>query len=383
MVVVLLGIIYLLFVSLGLPDALLGAAWPSMYLDFNVPISYCGIISFIIALGTIISSLLSDRITKIIKPSVVCAISVLVTCIALFGFSISTSFWMIIVFAIPYGLGAGAIDAALNNYVAVHFESRHMSWLHCMWGLGASIGPYVMGYALTYNSSWQSGYSYLSIIQLVIAMVAFIAIPLWDKNNDEVEQENKEVIPFKIVFSLKGVLPLLITFFCYCALEQTAMLWGSSYLVLNNDFSKETAANFASLFLIGITIGRFINGFISYKINDKNLIRIGQIIILIGIFLVFIPTNITPLIGLFMVGLGCAPIYPCIMHSIPNLFGTKYSQAIIGLQMAFAYIGTCLMPPLFGIIANNVSISLLPLYLLIILILMIILHEITLKKVRK
>ena len=383
MVVVLLGIIYLLFVSLGLPDALLGAAWPSMYLDFNVPISYCGIISFIIALGTIISSLLSDRITKIIKPSVVCAISVLVTCIALFGFSISTSFWMIIVFAIPYGLGAGAIDAALNNYVAVHFESRHMSWLHCMWGLGASIGPYVMGYALTYNSSWQSGYSYLSIIQLVIAMVAFIAIPLWDKNNDEVEQENKEVIPFKIVFSLKGVLPLLITFFCYCALEQTAMLWGSSYLVLNNDFSRETAANFASLFLIGITIGRFINGFISYKINDKNLIRIGQIIILIGIFLVFIPTNITPLIGLFMVGLGCAPIYPCIMHSIPNLFGTKYSQAIIGLQMAFAYIGTCLMPPLFGIIANNVSISLLPLYLLIILILMIILHEITLKKVRK
>lgn len=385
MVILLLAIIYLIFISLGLPDAMLGAAWPSMYLDLGVPVSYCGIISFIISLGTITSSLLSDRLTKLIKPGLVCAISILITCVALFGFSISSEFWMLLVFAIPYGLGAGAIDAAINNYVAIHYESRHMSWLHCMWAVGASIGPNVMGFALSYNSNWHNGYSYLAIVQVVIAFIAFMALPLWDKNKKKVilVEESKEVIPFKEVFSIKGVIPLLITFFCYCALEQTSILWGSSYLVLNNGMAEELAANFGAMFLLGITLGRFVNGFISYKISDKNLIRLGQGIILFGICLVFIKSNVTPLVGLFLIGLGCAPIYPCVIHSIPHIFGAKYSQAIIGLQMAFAYVGTCLMPPLFGVIANNVSIGLFPFYLIVILFVMIIMHEYTLKKVIK
>lgn len=382
MVGLLLALIYLIFISLGLPDAMLGSAWPSMYQSFDVPLSYCGIVSFIIAIGTVFSSLMSDRLTKKIKPGLVCAISIFITCIALFGFSISTKFWMLIVFAIPYGLGAGSIDAAVNNYVAIHYKSRHMSWLHCMWGIGASIGPYIMGFALTYNDSWEMGYSYVSFLQVFLASIAFIALPLWKKNQTEENKEDNEVIPFKELFGIKGVIPLFICFFCYSAVEQTSILWGSSYLVLNNGISEEIAANFASLFLIGITLGRFLNGFLSYKLNDTNLIRLGQSIILTGIILIFIPFDVTTLIGLFMVGLGCAPIYPCIIHSIPIRFGTKYSQAIIGFQMAIAYLGTCLMPPLFGIIANFISISLLPVYLGVFLLLMFFMHEYMLRKVR-
>lgn len=380
----LLALIYLIFISLGLPDAMLGSAWPSMYQDLNVPLSYCGIISFIIAIGTVFSSLMSDRLTKMIKPGIVCAVSIFITCIALFGFSISNHFWMLIVFAIPYGLGAGSIDAAINNYVAIHYKSRHMSWLHCMWGIGASIGPYIMGFALTYNDSWKSGYLYVSMLQIVLAIIAFGALPLWKKNETEEEkkEQTREVIPFKELFRISGVIPLFICFFCYSAVEQTSILWGSSYLVLNNQIAEEIAANFASLFLIGITVGRFLNGFLAYKLDDKNLIRLGQSIIFIGIILIFIPNDIATLMGLFLVGFGCAPIYPCIIHSIPIRFGTKYSQAIIGFQMAIAYLGTCLMPPLFGIIANNISISLLPVYLGCFLILMIIMHEYMLKKVK-
>ena len=375
----LLAIIYLSFISLGLPDSLLGSAWPIMYQEFNVPVSYMGIVSVIISLGTIISSLQSDRLTKWIGTAKVTAISVMMTAVALFGFSISTSFYHLLLWAIPYGLGAGSVDAALNNYVALHYESKHMSWLHCMWGVGASTGPYIMGYALATVNSWNKGYLYISIIQIVLTLCLFLSIPIWKKSNGS-NQENKKVLSLKEILAIKGTKEVMIMFFCYCALESTTGLWASSYLVLNNGLNAEMAASYASLFYIGITIGRAISGFITMKLNDTQMIKLGQSIILIG--LLFILFKQTTVIGLVLVGLGCAPIYPCIIHSTPAFFGSDNSQAIIGVQMASAYVGTCLMPPVFGLVADNISVGLLTWYLLLILMIMIFMHSKLLDVVR-
>ncbi len=380
----LLVIIYLAFISLGLPDSLLGSAWPSIYPQFNVPVSYAGIISTIIALGTIISSLFSDRLTNKFKTNVVTAVSVLITAIALFGFSISHSFIALCLWAIPYGLGAGCIDAALNNYVALNYHSKHMNWLHCMWGIGASLGPYIMGYALSVKNSWNMGYGYISIIQFVLAIIIFISLPLWKKD----KQENEEIADYKPlslanIIKIPGAKEIMITFFCYCAIENTTGLWASSFLVLRYNISATMAANYASFFYIGITIGRVLSGFLSIKFNDKQMIRLGQFTILLGIILLFISIyQQIALIAIIIIGLGCAPIYPAIIHSTPENFGKDKSQAIIGVEMASAYIGTCLMPPLFGIIAQNISATLFPIYLLIILVLMIIMYKYMLKKVK-
>ena len=385
----LLAIIYLSFISLGLPDALLGSAWPTMYQQFDVPVSYAGIISMIIAIGTIVSSLQSDRMTRRFGTAKVTAFSVATTAIALLGFSISSSFWMLFVWAIPYGLGAGGVDASINNYVALHYSSKHMSWLHCMWGVGASVGPYVLAFALTGGHGWNMGYRYIGFIQIVLTIILFISLPLWKKNPSQVSIDgsdavdtNGKALTLKEIFAIPGAKEILITFFCYCALEQTAGLWASSYLALHHGLSEEVAASFASLFFLGITFGRGVSGFITMKLNDTAMIRLGQGIILLGIIAIFMPFGDTfALIGLILVGLGCAPVYPCIIHSTPTNFGAERSQALIGVQMAFAYIGTCIMPPIFGIIANHISIALFPLYLFAILALMYVMHEKMLKKV--
>ncbi|MEI0593229.1 MFS transporter [Brachyspira pilosicoli] len=384
MVNLLLSIIYLSFISLGLPDALLGSAWPSMYKEFNVAISYAGIISMIISAGTIISSLQSDRLTKKFGAGKITAFSVAMTAAALFGFSITHSYLFLCVWAIPYGLGAGSVDASLNNYVALHYESKHMSWLHCMWGIGATIGPYIMGYAIT-NNNWNAGYRYISIMQIVLTAILFFSLPLWNKNDKE-NKENKEKINTKTlsligIIKIKGAKEIMICFFCYCALETTTGLWASSYLNIYKGVDIKTAASFGSLFYIGITIGRAISGFITMKLNDNQMIVLGESLILIGIILMIIPTvNTVSLIGFIITGLGCAPIYPSIIHSTPYNFGAENSQAIIGVQMASAYIGTLAMPPLFGYIANHISISLLPFYLILILALMFIMHKLMIKK---
>ena len=375
----LLGIIYLAFISLGLPDALLGAAWPSIYLEFDVPLSYAGIISAIIAAGTVVSSLQSDRLTLKLGTGRVTAISVAMTAIALFGFSISHSFIMLCLWAIPYGLGAGSVDASINNYVALHYESRHMSWLHCMWGIGAATGPYVMGYALTNNLGWNSGYRIISIFQLILTVILFLSLPLWKSRKNEFEKESgqpRKPMALIDVLKIRGAKEVLICFFCYCAIEQTAGLWASSYLNLYKGISADTAASFASMFYIGITVGRAISGFLTIKLSDIKMIRLGQILILLGIIILLLPANAyISLAGLIIIGLGCAPIYPCIIHSTPAHFGEDKSQAVIGVQMAFAYIGTLGMPPLFGIIANAISVAILPVYLFIILALMVVMHE--------
>ncbi|RHV05610.1 MULTISPECIES: MFS transporter [Clostridia] len=381
----LLLIIYLSFISLGLPDALLGAAWPSMYRELHVSISYAGAISMIIAFGTIISSLQSDRLTRKLGTGKVTAISVAMTAVALFGFSTSHSFVALCLWAIPYGLGAGSVDASLNNYVALHYESKHMSWLHCMWGIGAAAGPYIMGYVLTNGRSWNSGYRVISVLQIVLTMILIFSLPLW-KNRPEIIDDNGQEVSAKAlslreVIRIPGAKEIMVCFFCYCALEQTAGLWASSYLSLYKGVSAETAATFASMFYIGITIGRALSGFVTMKLNDVQMIRLGQVLIAVGILIMFLPFGQTlSLVGLIVIGLGCAPIYPCIIHSTPTHFGADKSQAIIGIQMASAYVGTLLMPPVFGLIANHITVALLPVYLFIILILMFVMHEALTKK---
>lgn len=396
----LLAIIYLAFISLGLPDSLLGSAWPTMYQQFGVPISYAGIISMIISAGTIVSSLQSDRLTKKLGTGKVTAISVAATAVALFGFSFSHSFWALCLWAIPYGLGAGSVDASLNNYVALHYESRHMSWLHCMWGVGATAGPYIMGIALSMGQGWNMGYRYIGIIQVVLTAVLVFSLPLWkgrkspieNLQNAEMEQllENasekadttaEKALSLREILKIAGAKEVMLCFFCYCALEQTAGLWASSYLTLHKGVSSETAAIFASLFYIGITVGRAISGFITMKLNDTQMVRLGQSIIVLGIMAMVLPgSNVLALAGLILIGLGCAPIYPCVIHSTPAHFGTDKSQAIIGVQMAFAYIGILAMPPLFGVLASRISVALLPCYLFAILVVMVIMHELLTKK---
>lgn len=381
----LLIIIYISFISLGLPDSLLGAAWPSMYKGLDVPISYAGMISMIIALGTIFSSLQSDRMTRKLGTGKVTAISVAMTAVALFGFSISSSFWMLCLWAIPYGLGAGSVDASLNNYVALHYESRHMSWLHCMWGVGAAAGPYIMGYVLTGGGNWNGGYRVISIIQIILTLILIATLSLWDDRKQITDKNGEEIVSkalsLKEIIRIPGAKEIMICFFCYCALEQTTGLWASSYLTLFKGVSTESAAKFASMFYIGITIGRALSGFITMKLNDTQMIRMGQVLIGLGIIIIIIPIgHVLSIVGFIVVGLGCAPIYPCVIHSTPDHFGADKSQAIIGVQMASAYIGTCIMPPVFGLIANNITVALLPAYLLVILVLMIIMHECLNKK---
>ena len=377
---ILLLIIYLSFISLGLPDGLLGAAWPSIYQEFSVPVSYAGIISMIIAFGTIISSLQSDRLTRTLGTGKVTAISVSMTAAALFGFSLSRSMAGLCLWAIPYGLGAGGVDAALNNYVALHYESRHMSWLHCMWGVGATIGPYVMGFMLTGGMGWPAGYRAVGVIQLVLAVILFGSLPLWKRRTNpgavSADGLGGEALSLREVISIPGAKEIMVCFFCYCALEQTTGLWASSYLTLHEGVPAVTAAGFASMFFIGITIGRGISGFITMKLSDRQMIRLGQAIIGIGILILLLPLGAkASLAGLIIIGMGCAPVYPCIIHSTPDHFGAENSQAVIGVQMASAYIGILLMPPLFGLLADKISSGLLPVFLLILLAVMILMHE--------
>lgn len=381
----LLIIIYLSFISLGLPDSLLGSAWPTMYPQLKVPVSYAGIISMIISIGTIISSLQSDRLTRKLGTGKVTAISVGMTAVALFGFSISSSFLMLCLWAVPYGLGAGSVDASLNNYVALHYKSRHMSWLHCMWGVGASAGPYIMGYVMTGGGTWNGGYRTIAIIQVVLTAVLIFSLPLWKERPQLSDESGNKVeakaLSLREVIKIHGVKEILICFFCYCALEQTTGLWASSYLTLHKGIAAGTAARFASMFFIGITIGRALSGFVTMKLSDVQMIRLGQFIIGLGIIILFLPVKETvSLAGFIIIGLGCAPVYPCIIHSTPKHFGEDRSQAIIGIQMACAYVGSCIMPPIFGIIANYINVALLPVYLFIILILMIVMHELLVRK---
>ena len=384
----LLAVIYVAFVSLGLPDALLGSAWPTMSRDLGAPVSWAGGISMVISAGTIVSALLSDRMTLRFGPGRVTAVSVGLTAAALFGFSVAPNYWALIAIAVPYGLGAGGVDAALNNYVAIHYESRHMSWLHCMWGIGASLGPYVMGYALAGGQGWSWGYRYIAILQVALTAILVLSLPLWKNRRagDDGDATGalvggpapaRKPLGLRGVLAIRGAKEILVMFFCYCAIESTAGLWASSYMVMHHGVDRVTAASLASLFYVGITVGRALSGFMTMRFDDPTMIRIGQATLAVGAVLVALPLPgaWSSVAGLVIVGLGCAPIYPCVIHSTPAYFGQEHSQAIVGVQMASAYVGSLAMPPLFGLVAQYVTISLYPFYLAAFLVLMVWMHE--------
>lgn len=373
----LLAIIYIAFISLGLPDSLLGSGWPVMHEVFGVEVSAMGIVTMVISGCTILSSLMSDKLTRKLGASIVTVISVFLTAIALLGFSFATEFWMLIVLAIPYGLGAGAIDAALNNYVALHYTSKHMSWLHCFWGVGTIVSPFVMSYALS-TSVWNNGYRIVAAIQICIGLLLLFTLPLWKVNKgkqaQEVEQKSVGLIG---ALKIKGVPFLLLGFFAYCAAEATAMGWSATYFSQVKGIDGETAAAYASLVFIGITVGRFVGGFLMDKLGDRKMIILGTAITACGIALLLLPIQNESLsvIAFVIIGLGYAPIYPCIIHATPNNFGAENSGAIIGIQMASAYLGSTFMPPLYGLLGRYLGYGMMPIYLLIFMTLMLFMVE--------
>ena len=359
MVSLLLPVIYLAFISLGLPDALLGAAWPTMYPQLGAGVSWAGGVSMIISAGTIVSSLASERLNTRLGTGRVTALSVATTAVALLGFSTCTEFWQLCLWGIPYGLGAGSVDAALNNYVALHYESRHMSWLHCMWGIGAAGGPVIMGWALA-GSTWQSGYRIISILQIVLTAVLLFSLPLWQTPADAGAGEDftPEHRTLPQLMKVPGVPEVMGCFALYNGLEAVAGMWAASYCTL-----------------VGITVGRFFSGFLTTKFNDQQMIRLGQTLIAVGIALLLLPGSAALPVGLVVIGLGCAPIYPCIIHETPANFGKNLSMAMTGIQMAAAYVGVTLLSPFFGVLAQNITMQLYPWALLAMLVLMFILSE--------
>lgn len=364
----LLALIYVCFISLGLPDSLLGSAWPVLHQEIDVPTSFAGIVSTVICLGTIMSSLLSGKLLAVFRAGKLVAVSVALTAVGLFGFSVSGSFAELIIWSIPYGLGAGGVDAVLNNYVALHYKAQHMSWLHCMWGVGAAISPYVMSFSLLRLKDWSRGYLIVSIIQVILAVIIFISLPVWRKMDalSGVKTDSyAKSYTFKEVFSTPGAPWSFMMFLLYCSLELTTSLWASSYLVERWNMPPEPAAGLASMFYIGMTVGRFLNGFLAMRISDKTLIRVGISVVFLGVLLLALPVSSTiSLVGFVVIGLGCAPIYPCIIHMTPDVFGKEKSQGMIGVQMAFAYSGFVVAPPLFGFISGATGIGALPAFLM-------------------
>lgn len=401
MYALLLAIIYVAFISLGLPDSLVGAGWPVMHQDLHVPVAYAGLVTVIIASGTIVSSLASERLTRRFGAGRVTAISVAMTAAALLGFSTSSQFWMLLVWAVPYGLGAGAVDAALNNYVALHYAARHMNWLHSFWGVGASISPFIMSHALSSDLGWTGAYRVVGILQVVLSALLFLSLPLWTRavrpatagtgteagsavepgaeGPDGAAPAGGEAAgkgangadggPVGLARALRipGVPFILTAFFTYCAVESTTMIWAATYLVSVRDVAPATAAAFSSLFILGITAGRFLAGFFADCVGDRALIRGGFTMMGLGVLLLAIPglPQAVALGGLVIAGLGAAPVYPAIIHSTPANFGANNSQAIIGIQMASAYTGSTVMPPLFGALGSWIGMWILPFILII------------------
>lgn len=430
----LLLIIYLSFISLGLPDALLGSAWPIMHEELKVPLSYSGSVYMLISCCTILSSLKSESLNRRFGTGKITAFSVLLTALAIFGFSMSRSFYMLLLFAIPYGLGAGSVDAALNHYVALHYSSRHMNWLHCMWGIGASIGPYIMGFVLQRGFSWSKGYLLIGILQSGLTFLLFLSLGLWKEKEDanglakgerhdgaeahsEVEtkeraettpeaktnllmtdtesEEGKKAMSFREILRIPGAKECIASFFFYCAIEQTIGLWSGSFMVYSLRIDAKLAASLVALFYFGITFGRFLAGIFSAKWKDEELILGGIAILFLGIVLLF-PAGLSSgkqlfgmelrqvfvILSLLFMGLGCAPIYPAIIHSTPYNFGAENTSALIGKQMASAYIGSLSLPPIFGVLAKNFGTELFPFYAVVLGIAMLYMYKQLLKKTK-
>lgn len=370
----LLVIIYLSFISLGLPDSLLGAAWPSMYEGLAVPVSYAGIVAMLISGCTILSSLFSDRGVRALGTGRVTALSVGTTAAALFGFSVSRTFGALCLWAIPYGLGAGSVDAVLNNFVALRYKARHMNWLHCFWGVGATLGPYVMGFCLTHGLGWPRGYHAVGFVQVALTAILILSLPLWRNGSGSGNPSREDPVPPKAIgalLRLPGARQTLTAFFCYCSLEHVTGLWGSSYMVMAKGLAADQAASLIALFYLGITAGRFASGFLSARLDGRSMIRMGQALALMGVLLLPLAEGVAQLrIGFVLIGLGCAPVFPGLLHQTPERFGESASQAMMGLQMACAYLGSTLSPVLTGWFVGHLGVTPYPFLLLAFTILM-------------
>lgn len=375
----LLALIYVSFISLGLPDSLLGSAWPQMQESLGVSLSLGGVISFLITASTILSSLMSHRVIQRFGTGGVTMCSVAMTALALLGFSLSDSFLVLCLWAIPYGLGAGSVDAALNNFVALHCKAKHMSWLHCFWGIGATGGPYIMGLCLSRGMGWQAGYRTISFLQMALTLILLLSLPLWKKQELPLsggETVRPQTPQWRKLLKRPGVKAALTAFFFYSALELTTGLWGSSYMVAVRGISPETAAKWISLFYLGITAGRFFSGFLTLRFSDDAMVRLGEGTAIVGIILLLLPLhNLFLCVGLILTGLGCAPIYPSLLHATPQRFGKSLSQSLMGTQMAISYLGSTTMPPVSGFLSEKISMGLYPVLLLVFALCMTILTE--------
>ncbi|MGN0076366.1 MAG: MFS transporter [Parafannyhessea sp.] len=366
MTALLLVVIYLSFVSLGLPDGLLGSAWPTMHASLGAAVSAAGTVSLVICLGTIVSSLLTDRLVKRLGAGGLTACSVGLTAVALFGFSASTSFWQLVLWAVPYGLGAGAVDAALNAYVATHFAPRHMNWLHSCWGIGAAVGPMVMSWQMATPAGWQGGYRIVGFIQVALVAAIFASLPLWherrDTRADAHGHSGGEGRASKLELTRRpGVVQAMLGFLCYCSIESTCGLWSSTFLVMGHGVSTEAAALLVSLFYGGITVGRLISGVLTLRLDGRQLLRAGEATMALGILVLLLGRSTVVLgAGLTLLGLGCAPIYPQMIQLTPSRFGSQSAQSLMGLQMACAYVGSMAAPPVMGAIIEHVSPLLMP-----------------------
>ena len=375
----LLALIYVSFISLGLPDSLLGSAWPQMQESLGVSLSLGGVISFLITASTILSSLMSHRVIQRFGTGGVTMCSVAMTALALLGFSLSDSFLVLCLWAIPYGLGAGSVDAALNNFVALHCKAKHMSWLHCFWGIGATGGPYIMGLCLSRGMGWQAGYRTISFLQMALTLILLLSLPLWKKQELPLsggETVRPQTPQWRKLLKRPGVKAALTAFFFYSALELTTGLWGSSYMVAVRGISPETAAKWISLFYLGITAERFFSGILTLRFSDDTMVRLGEGTAIVGIILLLLPLhNLFLCVGLILTGLGCAPIYPSLLHATPQRFGKSLSQSLMGTQMAISYLGSTTMPPVSGFLSEKISMGLYPVLLLVFALSMTILTE--------
>jgi len=380
----LLLIIYLAFISLGLPDAMLGAAWPMIQVDFAIPMAGAGLISMIISGGTILSSILSGRLINRLGTGKVTLVSVTLTAVALFGFSASRQYVFLCLLAVPLGLGAGAVDAALNHFVALHFSARHMNWLHSFWGVGATAGPVIMSLLIARSGRWQKGYLTVAIVQFLLVAILFASLPIWKKFSENYSTIAKEGTKGsqQSIWRLPGIRTALLGFFSYCGLETTTGLWGASFLVQSKGISAADAAGWISLYYLGITIGRFFNGILTARFNNTTLIRFGQALIGCGTVLLIVSSQpVFSLAGLVLIGLGCAPIFPSMLHETPVRFGADNSSKLMGWQMAFAYTGTTLVPPALGLIMGQIGIRFYPIFLAALLLVLTISHEQTVRSV--
>lgn len=371
MTTLLLLVIYLAFISLGLPDSMLGAAWPLMRSELGLPLEGAGLVSVIITVGTIISSLLTGRLIRKLGTGRLTTLSVLTTALALLGYSFTTSYLWLCLMAVPMGLGAGAVDASLNDFVARNYSSKHMSWLHAFWGVGATAGPLLMAGMISLTGRWQNGYRSVSFVQFGLVAILIASLSLWKKFDHASVEAHSVKLSNGSIWKIPGMGPNLAAFFAYCSLELTAGLWFASYLVQIRGVKPETAAAWAASYYFGIMLGRMINGFLTLRFSSKTLIRAGQTSILLGILLLFLPGNTFSLIGLLLVGMGCAPIYPSMLHETPARFGKENSSRLMGIQMASAYVGLSVAPPLVGLLASRWSLQIFPFALLILLALMV------------